>query len=182
MNTHKFGQWMRVEGEMGRGILIMSSWNRASWYCAESSRSSWWKILSIDNIHKPQQWIPRTISACVCLLVCSKTRVVSVWVLVSVNERNAIALSRRTALRVLISLVCLVRETETQWTRGHDTASQQWAAGYRASVPPFFIVVCSPSFPTFRIPPVDNASKKKKWCETCHLVSCVCLSAVFFGW
>lgn len=128
--THKFGQWMHVEGEMGRGILIMSSWNRASGYCAESSWSSWWKILSIDNIHKPQRWIPRTISSlCVRLLVCGKTRAASVWVLVSVNERNTIAPSRRTALRVLISLVCLVKETKAHFAGGKKKKKKKYLGG-----------------------------------------------------
>lgn len=50
--AHKFNQWTLARREMRRGMLIVFKWKGASRYRAESSWSSWRKILSIDCILK----------------------------------------------------------------------------------------------------------------------------------
>lgn len=70
--AHKFHQWTFARRERRRGMLIVFKWNGASRYCAESSWSSWWKILSIDCLHKTTAIDSQNIAvcACVCLCVC----------------------------------------------------------------------------------------------------------------
>lgn len=64
--AHKFHQWTFARRER-RGMLIVFKWNSASRYCAESSWSSWWKILSIDCLHKTTAIDSQNIAVCVCV-------------------------------------------------------------------------------------------------------------------
>lgn len=115
---------MHSKGEVERGIVIVCNveWCQ-SILC--------WKLLvklvkdAVDNIHKPQQWIPRTFSVfvCVCLLVCDKKHR---WVKHNcplwLGPYQSTLPCERDKDTVIILLAA-------KRTRGHDTLSQQQAVG-----------------------------------------------------
>lgn len=93
-------------------------WNGASRYCAESSWSSWWKMLSIISTNHSNGFPEPSVCLCVCVCLC---------VTKSIDEWNTIALSGL----AFISLPCLVKETKTLlsfcWRQKGLGAMTHWA-------------------------------------------------------
>lgn len=73
--AHRFQQWTFARRERRGGMLIVFKWNSASRYCAESSWSSWWKILSIDCLHKTTAIDSQNIAVCVCVCLVLSSRI-----------------------------------------------------------------------------------------------------------